>query len=136
MPAVVRGELRAAVIIHESRFTYAQHGLICLEDLGAYWTAQTGYPIPLGGLAVKRNIPRRPFERALRRSLRLAWQGRWPELSSFVAAHAQELHPEVQQAHIRLYVNAYTRSLRGTGWAAVRYYLQWVRQHRPLFNYA
>jgi len=136
MPAVVRGDLRAAVIIHESRFTYAQHGLICLEDLGAYWTAQTGYPIPLGGLAVKRNVPRLSLERALRRSLRLAWQGRWPELTSFVAAHAQELDPEVQRAHIRLYVNAYTQALRGHGWAAVRYYLQWVRQHRSLFKYA
>lgn len=136
MPAVARGDLRAAVIIHESRFTYAQHGLVCLQDLGAYWTEKTGYPIPLGCLAVKRTVPRRPLERALRRSLRLAWQGSVLELPAFVAAHAQELDPEVQQAHIRLYVNRYTRSLRGEGWVAVRYYLQWVRRHRSLFPFA
>ncbi len=136
MPAVARGDLRAAVIIHEGRFTYAQYGLICLEDLGAYWTQKTGYPIPLGGLAVKRTVPRGPLERALRRSLRLAWQGRVAQLSAFVAAHAQELDPAVQQAHIQLYVNSYTRFLRAEGWAAVRYYLQWVRRHRSLFKLA
>lgn len=49
LPAVAEGQLDAAVIIHESRFTYASYGLICLQDLGTYWTEQTGYPIPLGG---------------------------------------------------------------------------------------
>lgn len=127
MPAVVQGEIAAAVIIHESRFTYASHGLICVQDLGAYWTQQTGFPIPLGGVAVKREVPRRWLIRLLRRSLRSAWKGLSQGLADFIAQHAQEMAPAVQQAHIDLYVNRFTYRLGPVGSAAVRFYLRWVR---------
>ena len=48
MPAVVDGTADAGVIIHEGRFTYREHGLVCLADLGRWWEDETGYPIPLG----------------------------------------------------------------------------------------
>lgn len=134
MPAVARGELDAAVIIHESRFTYPQWGLVCLQDLGEHWTRKTGYPIPLGGVVVRRGIPRRPIIRALRRSLRLAWKGQIPGLSPYIAAYAQEMDPAVQRAHIDLYVNRFTYRPGMTGTAAIRYYLRWVRQYRMAFT--
>ena len=46
MPAVARGEVDAGLIIHESRFTYPEHGLSCVVDLGAWWERETGAPIP------------------------------------------------------------------------------------------
>lgn len=128
LPAVAQGELDAAVIIHESRFTYAQYGLVCVQDLGAYWTQQTGYPIPLGGVAVRREVHRRPLIRALRKSLSLAWKGHIPSLSAHISQYAQEMDPTVQQAHIDLYVNRYTNRLGPEGWAAVHYYIHWVRR--------
>lgn len=131
MPAVAQGELDAAVIIHESRFTYADWGLVCIQDLGEYWTARTGYPIPLGGVAVRKNIPRRLIIRALRRSLRLAWKGYIPELHSYIHSYAQEMNPIVQQAHIQLYVNSFTYRLGPMGQAAIRYYLRWARHALP-----
>jgi len=127
MPAVVRGEIAAAVIIHESRFTYASHGLICVQDLGAYWTERTGFPIPLGGVAIKRGVPRRWLIRALRQSLRRAWKAPTPALATFIAQHAQEMAPAVQKAHIDLYVNRFTYRLGPVGAAAVRFYLRWVQ---------
>src|SRR6185295_8093716 len=45
----------AGVIIHESRFTYAEKGLKKIIDLGKFWEDETGYPIPLGGIVAKRN---------------------------------------------------------------------------------
>jgi len=48
MPAVAAGEVDAGLIIHESRFTYAAHGLVQLADLGALWESETGLPLPLG----------------------------------------------------------------------------------------
>lgn len=130
LPAVVEGRLDAAVIIHESRFTYASYGLICLQDLGAYWTEQTGYPVPLGGVFVRPDVPRRPLIRALRRSLRAAWRHQVAGLPSYITQYAQEMAPSVQKAHIQLYVNRFTYRLGSLGWAAVRYYTRYVRNLR------
>ncbi len=127
LPAVAEGRLDAAVIIHESRFTYASYGLICLQDLGAYWTEQTGYPIPLGGVFVRPHVPRRPLIRALRRSLWAAWDQRISALPAYIAQYAHEMEPSVQAAHIALYVNPFTYRLGKLGWAAVRYYVRCVR---------
>lgn len=134
MPAAARGEIEAAVIIHESRFTYPQWGLVCLQDLGEYWTQKTGYPIPLGGVAVKAGTPRRPLIRALRRSLHLAWTGKVPDLAPYIRAYAQEMDASVQKAHIDLYVNRFTYRLGTEGMAAVRFYIRWVRQNKAIFT--
>ena len=48
MPAVRDGAVDAGLVIHESRFTYPSYGLVCLQDLGTWWEAETGLPIPLG----------------------------------------------------------------------------------------
>ncbi len=37
LDAVVRGEVDAGLIIHESRFTYTEHGLKRVSDLGEWW---------------------------------------------------------------------------------------------------
>jgi 1,4-dihydroxy-6-naphthoate synthase len=37
LDAVARGEVDAGLIIHESRFTYAAHGLVKVADLGEWW---------------------------------------------------------------------------------------------------
>lgn len=132
MPSVARGELDAAVIIHESRFTYTEYGLVALVDLGAYWSEKTGYPVPLGGVVARRQVPVRALVRAFRRSLRTAWRRPSPALSDFICFHAQEMAPTVQKAHIQLYVNTDTYRLSPTAWAAIRYYLHWVRSH-PAF---
>ena len=46
MPACRRGEVDAGVIIHESRFTFAEHGLSQVIDLGAWWEGETGIRFP------------------------------------------------------------------------------------------
>ena len=61
--AVKRGEVDAGVIIHENRFTYASRGLVRWADLGEVWEAETGQPIPLGGIVMRRDIPREWMER-------------------------------------------------------------------------
>src|SRR5690606_29909750 len=53
MPAVERGEVDAGLIIHESRFTYPEHGLVKVVDLGEWWEGETGAPIPLGGIVAR-----------------------------------------------------------------------------------
>jgi len=47
------------VIIHEGRFTFGSHGLVDLLDLGQWWEDETGLPIPLGGIAIRRDLGHR-----------------------------------------------------------------------------
>ena len=120
--AIARGEVAAGVIIHETRFTYAERGFTLLRDLGAFWEETTGVPIPLGGIAVDRDLPldvQRRLGRVLRRSVTYALEH--PEASAgYVARHAQEMSPAIQRKHIATYVNEYSVSLGTEGRAAVR----------------
>ncbi len=54
--AVLNDDVEAGVIIHENRFTYQEKGLLKIRDLGEFWEQQTGFPIPLGGIAIHRRI--------------------------------------------------------------------------------
>lgn len=110
MPAVAGGEVEAGVIIHEGRFTFAAYGLRRLIDLGEWWEATTGLPLPLGGIAVARGLPRpvqAKVENALRRSVEQALANPQAPMP-YVLEHAQELDLPVCQAHIDLYVNDFT----------------------------
>ncbi len=121
MPAVEAGEVDAGLIIHESRFTYPDHGLHRVVDLGAWWETWTGAPIPLGGIAVRRDLPAELIDRvagAVRASVVAA--RRDPRASAaYVAEHAQELSPEVRERHIDTYVNDFTLDAGPAGRAAV-----------------
>jgi len=121
MPAVSRGEYEAGVIIHEGRFTFQDYGLVQLVDLGRWWEEDTGLPIPLGGIAVRRDLGpdiARCVEAAIRDSVAYAFDH--PEESStYVRAHAQEMAPDVIRQHIALYVNPFTLDLGEDGLAAV-----------------
>src|SRR5262249_24805637 len=55
--ALLDDRFDAGVIIHENRFTYAAKGLKKIVDLGEFWEATTGAPIPLGGIVVRRSLP-------------------------------------------------------------------------------
>ena len=57
--ALLDGRFDAGLIIHENRFTYEAKGLKKIVDLGEYWEAETGAPIPLGGIVIKRVAARR-----------------------------------------------------------------------------
>ena len=109
------------VIIHENRFTYAQKGLFKWADLGEHWEQQTGLPIPLGGIVGKRSLPKPilvEINSAIQKSLIKAWE-KYPVLSAYVKAHAQEMDEPVMRSHIELYVNNFTYSMQKSGRKAI-----------------
>jgi len=119
--AVLNGVADAGVIIHENRFTYADKGLIKLADLGEIWETNTGQPIPLGGIVMRRELDPELLEktdRVIRRSLEYAF-AHYPELPDYVKEHAQEMDESVMRKHIDLYVNDFSLSLGKEGRAAV-----------------
>ncbi|MEO8260710.1 MAG: 1,4-dihydroxy-6-naphthoate synthase [Acidobacteriota bacterium] len=119
--AVVEGEHDAGLIIHENRFTYEGRGLKKIVDLGEFWEAETGTPIPLGGIVVNRALPddvKQKVNRVLRRSVEYAFAHRSASLP-FVREHAQEMSEDVMYRHIDLYVNEYSIDLGVDGKRAV-----------------
>jgi 1,4-dihydroxy-6-naphthoate synthase len=117
MPGVRDGRFDAGLVIHEARFTYPDYGLHALVDLGEWWEQDTGLPIPLGAILARRELDTAAISRVLRASVEAAWRD--PAASAaYVAEHAQEMSPDVQQRHIALYVNEFTRELGDEGYAA------------------
>lgn len=108
--AVMSGAVDCGVLIHEGRFTYAEKGLVKLADLGEVWESRMHCPIPLGAIAIKRELGpdvARRVDAEIRASLRRSWAQ--PETcADFVRRNAQEMSPEVTQSHIDLYVNEYS----------------------------
>jgi 1,4-dihydroxy-6-naphthoate synthase len=122
MPAVSSGRVDAGLIIHESRFTYPEHGLSLIADLGEWWEATTGSPVPLGAIVARRDLGSdriREIEDAIRRSVHHAFHH--PAASAdYVQEHAQEMEPAVIRQHIDLYVNEFSLDLGRDGEEAVR----------------
>lgn len=121
LDAVARGEVDAGLIIHESRFTYADHGLVVVADLGDWWEAETGLPIPLAGIYARSDLDRETvahLERAIRASVEYGLAQ--PAASNaYVREHSNELSREVCDAHIRLYVNEFSVDLGDEGLRAI-----------------
>jgi 1,4-dihydroxy-6-naphthoate synthase len=128
--AVLNGEVDAGVIIHENRFTYQQKGLHKLVDLGEYWEQQTGNPIPLGGIVMKRTFVsalQQKVDTLIKRSLEYAFKN-YPFITDYVKQHSQEMRETVMRQHIDLYVNNYSLQLGPDGRAAVHTFLDIYKQ--------
>ncbi len=119
MPGVAEGTWDAGLVIHEARFTYPTYGLTAMADLGEWWEADTGLPIPLGAILARRGVVDPAAASGwIRESVRRAWDD--PSATrEYVMAHAQEMEPDVAAAHIKLYVNDFTTNLGDEGYAAV-----------------
>lgn len=119
--ALLKGEVDAGLIIHETRFTYYRRGLHKLADMGEYWETLTGLPIPLGAIAIKRNIPddiAQKVNRIMRRSLEYAYKDSFASYD-FVSGNAREMDSTVMNNHIKLFVNEYTLNLGPRGREAI-----------------
>lgn len=121
MPAIESGQVDSGVIIHESRFTYKERRLHCFADLGAWWEKQSGLPIPLGGILVKKELPvehQQLLGTLIKDSIEYA-QAHPEAARDFIGQHAQEMGEEVKNAHIGLYVNDFSKDLGEEGQNAV-----------------
>jgi 1,4-dihydroxy-6-naphthoate synthase len=119
--AVRTREVDAGLIIHESRFTYQDSGLIKIIDLGEWWEKETGLPIPLGCILAKRELGKElilKIDSLIKRSIEYAISNR-KEPESYIKMHSQELADNVIKQHINLYVNSYSIDIGDEGIHAV-----------------
>jgi 1,4-dihydroxy-6-naphthoate synthase len=121
IPAIVRGDIGAGLIIHESRFTYRDEGLISVVDLGEWWENLTLLPIPLGAILVRNDVDdatARSIDDAIRRSLQYA-RANEAAVMPYVREHATEMSDDVMRQHIDLYVNDFSDDVGDVGIEAV-----------------
>jgi 1,4-dihydroxy-6-naphthoate synthase len=117
MPRLQARTADFGVCIHEGRFTWEAHGLALVEDLGTRWEAETGCPLPLGGIVASRRLSATTIatvQRVIHDSLALARRDRDAPLPT-MRAHAQEFDDRVLMQHVDLYVNEWTVDLGPTG---------------------
>jgi 1,4-dihydroxy-6-naphthoate synthase len=118
---VAGGQADAGLLIHEGQLTYADRGLHLWTDLGEWWHAETGLPLPLGGNAVRRDLGTalmRAIARDLKASIEYGLAHRQEAL-----AHARAFNRGLDDARtdrfVSMYVNAYTVDYGATGRRAV-----------------
>jgi len=113
MPRLEAGEADFGVCIHEGRFTWQEHGLGLVEDLGTRWEKETGCPLPLGGIVASSRLPHETMQtvqQVIHDSLLCALADRQAALPT-MRRYAQEFDDHVLMQHVDLYVNEWTLDL-------------------------
>jgi len=118
---VAAGNADAGLLIHEGQLTYADRGLHLWADMGEWWYAETGLPLPLGGNVVRRDLGEdlmRAIARDLKASIEYGLAHRGEALR-----HAQGFSRGLDAARtdkfVDMYVNAYTVDYGPVGRRAV-----------------
>jgi len=122
MPELKMGRADFGVCIHEGRFTWEQEGLYLVEDLGTRWERQTGSPLPLGGILVRRNLDDELIDRiqgVIQASIKYGLEHRAEALET-MRKYAQEFDDDVLFSHVDLYVNDWTVELGEVGFEALQ----------------
>lgn len=120
--AVRRGDADVALVIHEGQLTFGDDGFHLWADMGAWWLAETGLPLPLGGNVVRRDLGPtviRQVARDLKASIVYALEHRKPALD-----HAARFNRGIGEARtdafVGMYVNDWTVEYGPRGRQAVQ----------------
>lgn len=119
---VLAGAVDAGVLIHEGQLTYADRGLYLVADLGEWWYAETGLPLPLGGNVVRKDLGADLVARIskhLRESIAYGLAHR-DEALAHALRYARGLTRERADTFVGMYVNEWTLDYGEAGRRAVR----------------
>lgn len=123
--AVASGRVDAGVLIHEGQLTFQESGLHLVVDLGEWWFGETGLPLPLGGNAIRKDIPddlQRKISRHLRASISYGLSHRQDALDHAMQ-YARGLDRSKADTFIGMYVNDWTLDYTERGREAIRQFL-------------
>ena len=122
---VAAGSAGVGLIIHEGQLTYARDGFQKVVDLGEWWLAETGLPLPLGGNVIRKDLA--PADRSainviLRESIRYGLAHRAAGVAHAMPL-ARGLDTALADQFIGMYVNDVTLDYGDRGRAAIREFL-------------
>ena len=88
--ALARGEVDAALLIHEGRLLYRERGLHLVVDLGDWWQAEEALPLPLGVNVIRRELGAARVARGVGACCARASPGRSRNRTEIIGAIAAE----------------------------------------------
>jgi 1,4-dihydroxy-6-naphthoate synthase len=122
---VREGRAEAGLVIHEGQLTYGGQGLVKLVDLGVWWKAETGLPLPLGGNAVRRDLGPElvaRLTRLVRETVQHSLAHRAQALE-YAMSFARGMDPDVADRFVGMWVNDMTIEMGERGRRAVQLFL-------------
>ena len=126
LPGVCSGEFDVGVIIHEGQLTWEEEGAHLVLDLGRWWNEETGFPLPLGGNVVRRDLGEDVCENIaedVRKSIEYALMH--PEMAlEFAIKWGRGIDAQTNEEFVRMYVNQRTLDYGDEGREAVRLFLK------------
>jgi 1,4-dihydroxy-6-naphthoate synthase len=132
MNKISDGELDMGVLIHEGRFIYQNHNLRLYLDLGEFWQNNTGFPVPLGGIFIKKSLSeavKAEVKKDLKSSVETALLQKkennnvyLEQLIPYIKKYSQESSQKVIEQHIETYVTKDTVMLSDRAIEAIEYF--------------
>jgi 1,4-dihydroxy-6-naphthoate synthase len=110
LPAVAEGKFEAGLLIHESQLMYKDAGLHLVEDLGAWWKGAFDLPLPMGGNAIRKELPsevKLKFAKLMRRSVEMARERHW-ESVDYSQSFGRGMDREMVGRYVNAWVNEFT----------------------------
>lgn len=116
---VLAGRADAGLVIHEGQLTYAQAGLEMLLDLGAWWQEHVGLPLPLGLVAIRRDVAEREdVSEVLLEAIEAGLANR-SRAMSYAIGFGRGIDLDTAETFVSMYVNELTLDMGERGRAAV-----------------
>ncbi len=120
--AVKDGTCDAGLLIHEGQLFYESMGLHKVLDLGEWWHAEHGLPLPMGGNAIRRDLGPtliKEVSALLRKSISYSLDNREDALQ-YAMQFARDMEPELADRFVAMWVNELTLDYTERGREAVR----------------
>lgn len=108
--AVTNHEVDGGLVIHEGQLTYGRGGLHSVIDLGRWFKQKFGLPLPLGGNALRKDLPpdvQTECCRLMRESIQYALDHS-DEALNYAMQFARDLEAPLAEQFVGMYVNQHT----------------------------
>ena len=123
---VISGRQEVGLLIHEGQLTYKEMGLHAVCDLGVWWKDKTGYPLPLGGNVVRKDLGKtlmHQISEDIKKSIRYGLEHR-SEALVHALKYGRGMDPGLADQFVGMYVNDWTLDYGDRGRAAIRRLLE------------
>jgi len=133
---VISGDCDAGLLIHEGQLFYEAMGLHKVLDLGEWWHKKTGLPLPMGGNAIRRDLPpemTRNVSRLLKESIQYSLEHRDDALD-YAMQFARDMEAGLADRFVAMWVNELTLDYTEKGREAVRRLLREGFEHGIIPN--
>jgi 1,4-dihydroxy-6-naphthoate synthase len=116
---VVAGRAEAGLVIHEGQLTYADAGLVKVLDLGTWWQSEHDLPLPLGLVAIRKDVERAADVSAVLREAIDAGLANRDAAMQYAMGFGRGIDAKTADEFVTMYVNDLTLDMGSRGRKAI-----------------